>query len=134
MIEAVVKRKLGSSQSRAYERSEDLLTSTAFGLLRYLPHELGIIALLRRTRQVYFDGSDLAVDSDESRNEEWLGMHTAVRCEFEFWPRLDQHGQPDILLRLFDNTNTCIHLVVVEVKFDAIKSGSAKKKRWRVCR
>jgi len=125
MIEAVVKRKLGSTQSRAHERSEDLLTSTAFGLLRYLPHAQGVIALLRRSRRVNLECGELDVDSDDARNEEWIGLNTAVRCEFEFWPWLGKHGQPDLLLRLFDESDSCVHIMAIEVKLDATKSGFA---------
>jgi len=123
MIEAVVRRKLGSGQSRANECSEDLLTSTAFGLLRYLPHDHGVIALLRQTRRAYLDGGNLVVD--DARNEKWLGMQTAVRCEFEFWPWWGPYGQPDLVLRLFDDCGSLVHLVVVEVKLRAHKSGAA---------
>jgi hypothetical protein len=128
MIEAVVNGKLGSSQSRAYERSEDLLTSTAFGLLRYLPHDRGIIAFLRQTRRVrLLKGDELVVDAEDARNDQWLGMHAAVRCELKFWPWLGQYGQPDLLLRLLNGCGECVHLAVVEVKLDANKSGSAEQ-------
>ncbi len=120
MIEAVVRRKLGSC-----ERSEDLLTSTAFGLLRYLPHDYGVIALLRQTRHAYLEGEKLVVESDDARNEQWLGIQTAVRCEFEFWPWWGPHGQPDLLLSLFDESDRLVHLAAVEVKLDAHKGGSA---------
>ena len=46
MIEAVVRGNLGRNQVWAHERSEDLLTSTVFGLLRYLPPGQGIIEFL----------------------------------------------------------------------------------------
>jgi hypothetical protein len=128
VIEAVVKRKLGSGESRACERSENLLTSTAFGLLRYLPHDRGVIALLQRTRRAsLLEGGQLAVEADDARNEHWLGLNNAVRCEFQFWPSLGKYGQPDLVLSLFDEHDICVCLAAVEVKFDSIKGSSGKK-------
>ena len=37
MIFAELQGKLGQHHSRAHERAEDVLTSTVFGLLRYMP-------------------------------------------------------------------------------------------------
>ena len=47
MIFAELHGKLGTDYSLAHERAEDLLTSSAFQLLRYLPPQRGLVALLR---------------------------------------------------------------------------------------
>ena len=44
-------------------RAEDLLTSTAFQLLRYLPPHDGLFAVLNRVRRVRWDGSRAVVDN-----------------------------------------------------------------------
>ena len=123
MIEAVVRDKLGVGQSRAHERSEDLLTSTVFGILRYLPHETGLIAVIKCSLRVHLDGERFEVEHDRARNDDWLGLDSAVRFELEFWPTLDRHRRPDLLISLYDKAGKRIHLLVVEVKLDAGKTG-----------
>ena len=56
MLFAERQRKLGRDGSRAHDRAEDLLTSTAFQLLRYLPLADGLLAVLGRARAVGADG------------------------------------------------------------------------------
>lgn len=53
--------KLGRDGSLAHDRAEDLLTSTAFQLLRYLPPHDGLFAVLNRVRAVRWDGARAVV-------------------------------------------------------------------------
>lgn len=126
MIAAVVRRKLGSEGSRARERSEDLLTSTAFGLLRYFPVDRGIVSLLRRLRPVCLADGKYGVAPEGALHDNWLCLNRITKCEFEFWPRVKKTTEPDLLLRLMDEQNQLAALVVVEIKLDSIKSGSGK--------
>ena len=125
MIDAAIKGKLGRDQVRAHDRSEDLLTSTVFGLLRYLPHKQGIIEIINRSKRAYLDGNGLNIDRDSHGNTTWLGLDSAVTCEVEFWPSLKEFGQPDVVLVMRDRDGDRIHLMLVEVKLYSRKSGSA---------
>ena len=125
MIEAVVRGNLGRNQVWAHERSEDLLTSTVFGLLRYLPPGQGIIEIVTHSKRAYLDGNGLNIDRDGHANKIWLGLDTAVTCDIEFWPSLKEFGRPDVVLVMRDNCGVCVHVVLVEVKLYSAKSGSA---------
>lgn len=77
-----------------WERQEDLLTADVFGACRHLPPHLGILPFLSSSQA--HDGTSLIA---------WLlgrGIHlehmTAV--EFFFWPNLDDHREPDLLVLL----------------------------------
>ncbi|HUX02753.1 MAG TPA: hypothetical protein VMY35_17460, partial [Phycisphaerae bacterium] len=50
MIEADLRGKLGRDASLAHDRAEDLLTSTVFGVLRYIPERTGVFPALMRSR------------------------------------------------------------------------------------
>jgi hypothetical protein len=118
MLYAEVHGKLGRDGSRAHDRAEDLLTSTAFQLLRYLPFESGVGAVLRRVRAVNADGT--------VANElpTWLNLDGATHARFTFWPGWGEHGQPDVLTELFAGDESR-GTFVIEVKLDAPKSGEA---------
>ncbi len=121
MIFAEVHGKLGRNCSRAHERLEDLLTSTVFGLLRYLPPEDGLLPLLRRARFVTIEGG--AVSVVESRD--WLGDRPLLPRAPEFWPRWGRYGEPDLLLVLQDEHDVAARAILIEAKLYSPKSGSA---------
>jgi hypothetical protein len=121
MIFAELHGKLGSDGSRAHDRLEDLLTSTAFGLLRYVPLRVGLLGLLRRVRVVEVRGSSACA----SRNPGWIDLDDAVTVEVVFWPSFGKYGQPDVLLHLMDVNRALIGVVLVEAKLYAPKSGAA---------
>jgi hypothetical protein len=114
MIFADIRGKLGAEGQRAHSRSEDLLTSTAFGLLRYLPFEQGLGALLRRARVVERDGEHIKC----SQQPDWLRLSGGLSQPIEFWPRLRQGGEPDLRLTF----NGGAEVVLIEVKLDSGKS------------
>jgi hypothetical protein len=118
MLFAETHGKLGRDGSRAHDRAEDLLTSTAFQLLRYLSFESGFGAVLRRVRAVRADGT---VSNDLPA---WLQLEGATRANFTFWPGWGEHGQPDVLAELFAG-NESRGQFVIEVKLDSPKSGEA---------
>src|SRR5437773_12478484 len=95
MIFAEIHGKLGSGYSRAHARGEDLLTSTAFGLLRYLPLQDGLLRVLEAVRPLIGDAVSRRADP------EWIDLRWAKRCEMRFWPWLRPFGQPDLILELF---------------------------------
>src|SRR4051812_26314321 len=61
MIFAELHGKLGEDYSRAHERAEDLLTSTVFGLLRYLTPADGLLAVLGHARWMCLEDGECRV-------------------------------------------------------------------------
>src|SRR4051812_26039976 len=108
MVEAEIRGKLGD---------EDRLTSAAFGLLSYLPDELGLLALLKAAKPVRKKATDLLIRPDPG----WLDLHSIDSVSIAFWSRLGRHGEPDIVLELRESSRLR-HLVLIEVKLDSAKS------------
>lgn len=125
MIDADVRGKLRQDGSNAHERSEDLLTSTVFGLLRYLPAGDGFIPLMCRARVATLRHGQLSV-AQEASGSPWMGLSAATSCQIEFWPSFGQFGQPDLLLTLRDAARRPVHTVVIEAKLHSPKSGEAE--------
>lgn len=125
MIDADLRGKLRADGSNAHERSEDLLTSTVFGLLRYLPADQGLIPLMRRSRAATLRHGQLMV-SQQSPDQSWMSISAAASCEIEFWPSFGKFGQPDLLLTFLDAARRPVHLTVVEAKLHSPKSGEAE--------
>jgi len=119
MIFAELHNKLGSNPLRAHEKSEDILTSTVFGLLRYLPFQDGLLACLRSSKKVKFDKGQIEV----AANAEWLNDIAAH--ELIFWRRFGKFGEPDIIVLLKDNNGEIVHIALIEVKLYSGKSGEA---------
>src|SRR5438046_10706247 len=88
--------KLGRDGSLAHDRAEDLLTSTAFRLLRYMPPHDGLFAVLRRVRAVRWDGSRAVVGG----KPDWLPeLDKVTGYELEFWPYWGAGvGQPELII------------------------------------
>ena len=105
MIAAERHKKVSLQQSSLEQgiflRSEDILTSHAFGLLRYLPHELGFGLLLRA-----------------------LSLPQEGPVSVTFWC-LEAGTEPDILLE----TPSCV--VLVEVKLHAAFSEGQLAREWQ---
>lgn len=121
MIFAEVHGKLGQHHSRAHERAEDLLTSTVFGLLRYLPLQAWLSALAGRVRPIEEKrGPRFPADAS------WLDTSAVVRCKLDLWRSRRPHGEPDVLLSLYDDKEQLRHLLLIEVKLYSPKSGTAK--------
>src|SRR4051812_6030838 len=118
MIFAELHRKLGENYSRAHERAEDLLTSTVFGLLRYLPPTDGLLAVLQRARGLVREEGAKTRPRPGRFDVEGI---TAVRLDF--WPRWPGHGEPDLLLRLLDGAGAVRAVVLIEAKLHSPKSG-----------
>lgn len=108
MIPALVKGKLSLEQ----ENLEDLLTSTVFGLLQYVPVKLGLSRLL--ARGTYFPQSP-------KRNF----PHFDSVSKHDFWPWLKeidcQGAEPDVLITLNDDSGL-MHVILIEAKYRSGKS------------
>jgi hypothetical protein len=113
MLFAERHRKLGRHGTTAHDRSEDLLTSTTVQLLRYIPLQEGLLAILSRVRSVLSNGELGATPS-------WLRFEHVTSAEFECWKRLNR-GEPDIVVTFFQEKE-CLGRIVIEVKLDSMKS------------
>lgn len=120
MIEAEIRGKLGRRYARAHERAEDLLTSTAFGLLQYLPAPWGICALLCRAHRMELCSGEVRVTDGGS----WLEFPADTTCTPTFWPSAREYGQPDLLLKFERQDETPVAEVLIEVKYLSGKSSS----------
>jgi hypothetical protein len=112
--------KLGRDGTRAHDRAEDLLTSTAFQLLRYLPLDVALLAVLKRVRAVLPNGRL------SSELPEWLKLRGITEAEYVLWPPWGEYGQPDVVIKLWSSAIPFGRLVV-EVKLDANKSDIAEE-------
>jgi len=109
MIFAELHGKLGTDYSLAHERAEDLLTSSVFQLLRYIPLEHGFLPLLR------------AIVPWSKR---WPVIDHLTSLTVEPWPSLSAAGRPDLILKLHVEGHLA-QVVVVEAKLYAGKSSRA---------
>lgn len=107
--------KLGRDGS-PHERSEDLLTSTAFQLLGYIDPKPGLFAALRRMRPA-------GTSSFPERLRRALDL--AENYTLQFWPRWTGRGEPDVVVSLVANGQAFAHFVI-EIKLDSDKSPRAE--------
>lgn len=116
MIQVVLKGK-----SLGYEYTEDILTSTVFGNLRYIRPDLVLIPFI-----------ESAFLYNEARTTLWEKLNIAgieLRCfqkvEYIFWAWNQNYGEPDLILIFRDHIHGLDDLlIVVEVKFKSKKSGT----------
>lgn len=119
MLFAEVRGKLGRDGSRAHDRAEDLMTSTAFQLLRYLSFADGLGAVLAKVRGV---GADEVGGDPPARLK--VGSAGITAAHYDPWPHWREFGIPDMVVTLFAGS-AAVGRLVVEVKLDAGKSGAA---------
>ncbi|HEV3384137.1 MAG TPA: hypothetical protein VG097_04940, partial [Gemmata sp.] len=81
--------------------------------------EVGLLAVLNRVRAVLFNGR-LSQELPD-----WLKLQTITEAQYVFWPPWGEYGQPDVVIILMSGTIPFGRLVI-EVKLDANKSGSAE--------
>lgn len=117
MIPALLHGKL----SREQENMEDILTSTVFGILRYVPPEKGLLPLLRKTQTV--DGQPCSL----------FDIGEGARVDYQFWPTLKERGrqgesefechscEPDLLLKIHRADGSRLY-VLIEAKLSSGKS------------
>lgn len=110
MIWAEIRGKLAPTAALSMaERWEDVLTSSVFGLLRYLPDEI----MLR------FLGQAVKIDGDRL----CLPAGTLGRFEVFFWPSLpDWRREPDVVIDAFDRSSRLLRRIVIEAKYKSGKS------------
>ena len=106
---AVTKGKISRTGSDLVSNSEDLLTASVFGLIRYLPAEILLIPILGRAKNI--DGETLQIGNNIKDDS----------IHFDFWPPLE-YSEPDIKIDLGNN-----HAIFIEAKFYSGKSGGGEK-------
>lgn len=111
MLQAQLSRKLSVDD----ERSEDLLTSNVFGMIRYVPTQSGLVPILSRATGNH--GSEFSA----------LLQHVDG-VQDKFWPWLEEwpgHGcEPDVMLWLISGQQVR-GIVVIEAKYLSGKSSVA---------
>lgn len=112
MIEAALKHKIPETNN-----SEDCLTSTIWGLLKYRPLRLILAGFLGKAT-LYTDNSRHFASIIPSTSF----MDNAVTLEF--WPYCYPYGEPDIII-LGNN-----FALVIEVKYNAGISGQDQLRRY----
>lgn len=110
MFEADLKGKLP-----LLDNSEDYLTSCFFGILQYMPLKL-LFSILRHS--VRFQ-TDRSFEGFLSENQQEFSSYTS--CEFYFWPKSEEYGEPDLVLVLHGQVNA---LIGIEIKYLSSKSGT----------
>ena len=104
MLEAILEGKI----SRDFEGLEDVLTSNVFGLLKYLPPEVGLIPFLRLAKTKKKKGLEL--DS----------FSVGTTAKYCFWPPYKEEGcmpcEPDVVIEL-ESPNQDRMLVLIEAKY-----------------
>ena len=116
MIQAVL-----AGKSCGYEYTEDILTSTIFGALKYLRPHLTLIPFIESA----FLYNEKRTTLGQMLNAEGIELRCFSEVEYMFWPRNNTYGEPDLSL-LFKSH---IHghedfLLVIEAKFKSGKSGT----------
>jgi len=111
MIDALLHSKLTSQQ----ENMEDILTSNVFGMLQYVPPEIGLFRFLARARTAE------TKDKHEYPMQNLSGGPDAV--EYRFWPTWRKR-EPDVELYIQSNVSDS-YLVGIEAKYNSGKSSEA---------
>jgi hypothetical protein len=123
MIEAIVRRKIAREGTNAHDRAEDLLTSTAFGLLDHLSADQGFFPLLKRAWRI-----PATAEEGAPIPRSGIGVPVnAAECRVTFWPNFRAHGEPDLLLELLSADGAVQSVVLIEAKLFSPMSGTASE-------
>ena len=115
MIQAVL-----GGKSLGYEYTEDILTSTIFGLLKYLRSDMVLIPFIESAFLYDKERTTLW----EKLNIEGIELRCYREVEYIFWAWNQNYGEPDLILILREHVHGLDDLLlVVEAKFKSGKSG-----------
>lgn len=112
MIESEIRGKM-----RAAADSEDFLTSTVFGLLKYTPMRPLLAAFLSKATPLK--------DDERFRKTDFSALLNNDDFDIKFWARHGDFGEPDLLLIGQD------FVIAIEVKFNAGMSGDDQLRKYR---
>ncbi|MBM7648445.1 hypothetical protein JOC78_001387 [Bacillus ectoiniformans] len=99
---AEIHNKISQSSSYLLDRSEDQLTGSFFGAIRYLPFELGLKQAL--------SSAEFSQDHSNDKWRDWLDGQTGFPATWNFWHR-EEEGEID----LFISFNEMV--IGIEVKY-----------------
>jgi len=119
LIQAVLKGK-----SLGYEWKEDILTSTVFGILKYIRPDMLLIPFIESA----FLYNEQKTSLWEALFLEGIDMRCYREVEYVFWAWNQKYGEPD-LVQIFRNHIHGIDdlLLIIEAKFKSDKSGTDEK-------
>lgn len=116
MIQAVL-----GGKSLGYEYTEDILTSTVFGTLKYLRPDMVLIPFIESAFLYNNERTTLW----EKLNIEGIELRCYREVEYIFWALNQKYGEPDLIIIFRDHVHGLDDLLlVVEVKFKSGKSGT----------
>lgn len=116
MIQAVL-----GGKSLNYEYTEDILTSTVFGTLKYLKPDMILIPFIESA----FLYDDERTTLGKKLNSEGIELRCYREAEYIFWARNSNHGEPDLILIFREHVHGLDDLLlIVEAKFKSEKSGT----------
>lgn len=119
MIQAIL-----SGKSPDYENREDILTSTVFGLLKYLKPDMALIPFIE-SAIIYRENSTTTLL--EQLNSEGIELKSYHKVEYIFWTRNQNYGEPDLILIFSDHVDGLEDfLLVIEAKHKSGKSGTGE--------
>lgn len=118
MIQAVIQGK-----ASGIEYSEDILTSTVFGTLRYLPISTVLIPFIESA----FLYDDCRITLWKVLKNRGIELRHYQKVNYVFWPRHSNLGEPDLLLLFMDHVQGEEDwLLIVEAKFKSPKSSTGE--------
>jgi hypothetical protein len=116
LIQAVLEGK-----SLGYEYTEDILTSTVFGTLKYLRPDMILIPFIESA--FLYNGKRTTLW--EKLNSEGIELRCYQEVEYVFWTWNQNYGEPDLILIFRDHVHGFDDLLlIVEAKFKSGKSGT----------
>jgi hypothetical protein len=98
------------ADDRRWRVLEDLLTADVFGVLRYLPPELGILPVLARAER---DQATTLADWCAARG---LLLEELTRVRLAFWPELAEK-EPDIVIDVAREDGPPVLTILIEAKY-----------------
>lgn len=116
MLEAELRGKMPEEVAD----NEDLLTSAAFGLLKYVPPSVFWPAMLNRAK------SRSGMSFTTKLKLSGVQINSYDKITLHFWPGHARHGQPDILIVLQGGGQLPLFFII-EVKLWSQKSGHGLK-------
>ena len=115
MIEAEIKGKLPE-----VENKEDVLTSSTFGMLKYISDNSVLINILKYAQTI-----------NEKSFHDCIDVNLLdYQAEYVFWPTLPEYGEPDLLI-VFRGENGRELQLCIEVKYYSSKSGEGENDQLR---
>lgn len=99
---------------------EDVLTSTVFGRLRYLPLQKILIPFLKSAHSYYPSGISL----EDYLTHQRINLDLYSYVIFKFWPKHPVYGEPDLILLFKEHQEGEPDLLIlIEAKLYSSKSG-----------